>query len=408
MLLCNNSYAQIRKAPATDDDQAETQQINKDVVKAHVADFTEVIFKRNQDHRLDTDEVFKVTYYPKGLVKEYTSYSYETADKMMNNPPFDQIKTHVAKGDRTRYEYDNNGNVTTIKDYDVVSANSFMAVYTTLQKQYELEKLTNRNGAENRDPEQAKKKLQESVAAIIQKGVPEEAILIDENDWSYDADGNTTYKTEGLDHKTSHYKYTYNAEGRPTSKTEIYINTQPGSVPYFSTIVYTFSYTSKGKPESISTYLAEQDSVNIVQEKYLVRQQTLHYTEKGQTDTITYKQKGIIIKHIMAYDDTLRTGYTIIVMHPKRLDTSTYITYQYDGVDLSEMKQWIYNEGRTGEYEVSRYSYNDKHLPIEMKKYVLGAKSTREELTEQDLFFYGVPSEDKRTAKRSLREEKPK
>jgi len=408
--VSNSANAQTRKAPIADDENEQTHTLNADAVKGQVHDFTQVLFQGNYPDEFDTSEVFSVQYGANGRVKEYKSIKYENTEKMQEEPPFDKIKTRVAEGEKITYEYDAHGNITHEKSYSIIPANSFMAIWAALMAQYERERYSLGNENKSNSSETARKRKKEAlyrtVDSMIQQGMPEQDKITEDKSYTYDDDDNPTYATEEVEHRNFHYSYVHNPNGSVAMKKEIYIYSGTNSAPYFSATVHTFSYAPNGKPELIKTYNAEKDSGDIVNDKYLIRSQAYHYNKAGLTDTITYKQPGYTIKHIMSYEDTLRIAYAILTIHPGRVDTTSYTVYSYKDGDLSETKQWIYNDGRTGEYTRETYSYNKNHLPIETKHYTYTNIEKKEILTEQSLFFYGIGNEDKHTAKRSLRPEK--
>ena len=400
--------AQSKKVPVYELATDKTTEPDAHAAKGLISGFTQVVLRPGYDGSVDTAELYTIKYYPTGYLQSIESYDYIGAHRFRDaeDDAFFKNRSRISGGDRTTYEYDRHGNITSRKTYNIAVANSEQAGMVTLfalleqEKMKETEKYVDDGELSVEDEEAIDSAVRERVERLIDsisnsKGEEIAHLQRDEN-YEYDKNDNPTYSYEPLSKNNFRYSYTYYPDGFVKVQRSHYHSTI-NSYLYYSTTEHHFTWDGKGHITSVKTYIAERDSGDIATEKNLRRAEYTHYNKQGLPDTILYMNEVRPVMHIITYKGRRQKTFTVM----REEDTSSHTEYLYDDGLLKEARRVGYRSGRKMGSDRRVISYDKNGLPVEELLYISDDSFKNEELKQQSLFFYGLPS-DKQTAKRRL------
>lgn len=414
LLMSCSLYAQSKKVPVYELTTDKTVNPDPHAAKGLITGFTQIVLRPGYSGIMDTAEVYKVKFYPTGYLQLIESYEYMGARRFENDED-DAIfknRSRINNGDRTTYEYDKHGNITSRKTYNLAAENSSDASLVLFLERYNDEKMKvmekyiedEELSAEDQEAIDSvvHEKMQLVMDSISNAGAKEVAHLERDENYIYDKNNNPIYSYDPLSKNNHRYFYTYHPDGFVKIQRSHYHSRANGYL-YYSTTENHFTYDDKGRITSVKTYIAENDSGEIATEKNLRSAENTWYNKKGLPEKITYQLAGGTITHVFTYQDTLQKTLTVL----KEGDTVSHTMYMYDGGLVKEVRQVGYQSGRKIGSERRVISYNKDGLPIEELVYMSTKGSNHEKLEQQDLFFYGLRS-DRQTAQRKLTRIEPR
>ena len=119
-------YAQSKKVPVYELTTDKTVTPDPHAAKGLITGFTQIVLRPDYNGIIDTAEVYRVKFYPTGYLQLIESYEYMGARRFENDED-DAIfknRSRINNGDRTTYEYDKHGNITSRKTYNLAAENS--------------------------------------------------------------------------------------------------------------------------------------------------------------------------------------------------------------------------------------------------------------------------------------------
>jgi TonB family protein len=378
--------------------------------------FTQVTFRADYSDRFDTAQRFTQRYDAARRVRETTLFEYADMDKDREEPLFAGVNSRLSEGSRIVYQYNAAGLPVSIKTYQLQPANSVPALYSFILGQAAQERGPYwRSGNDESDAsrEARRKRYQRMADSLKKHGIPELAVLSNDEELTYNEDGNPVLIQNPVEKNSTRYSYIHQPDGRVQSQRGFYVSTANSERnPYFSVSEKHFTYSPSGKILTYKLYSSERDSVNVATPEHLLLSRTNHYNGKDLLDAITYIQRGSATEHHIEYTDTFRAAYSIMAQKlanhtggdvlSRTLYTyekgllATELTIGYPSSDDRRNGNSHYDSTQTNYYydasgeltETRTYrkpQYEDKPMAIE----------------EQSLFFSGDRG-DAAIAKRSL------
>lgn len=407
LITCSVS-AQSKKVPVYELTTDKTTAPDPDAAKGLITGFTQVALQPGYDGTTDTAEVYKIKYYPTGYLQSIESYDYIGLHRFRDaeDDAFFKNRRRISGGDRTTYEYDKRGNITSRKTYNLAVANSSDASLILFLERYNdeqmkvMEKYIEDGELSAEDQESVDsvvhKKMEGVIDSISNAEAKEVAHLVRDENYVYDKNDNPIYSHDALSKNNFRYFYTY-YPGDFVKVQRSHYHSRANNYLYYSTTEHHFTYDDNGRITSVKTYIAEGDSGDIATERNLRKAEYTQYNKKGLPEKVTYLLEGRPITHVFTYMGTLQKTFTVM----REEDTVSHTVYMYDAGLLKETRQVGYQLGRKVGSERRVISYDKNRLPVEELRYISNDGLKNEELKQQDLFFYGLPS-DKQTEKRKL------
>lgn len=344
MLSTLHAAAQYKKAP---DPYKERNVVNGQILRGGYKGFDVITFGLSAKGTMDTTDIDHYEYYPSGLIKVESHYDYGTWDDA-KGLPFGGKLSMLKEGERTRYTYDENGNMLTKRKYQLAPANSYIALQETALRPA-------MNGWRPEDdghPDMGKGI--DNIDSLIAAGIPEIENLTANEQYTYNKDGNALYSVDSMSRKETRYRYRYDKKKR------VAMERRTANSRYKFTEYY-FGYDKRGNVDTITVYKSDGDTTiapgpqNMV---YATRRTYNTGNKMTQEVFTTYERRySTSKKNMYTYKDTLIAG--LVTINLVKNDTEAlYVNTYNDRHKLMQQKNYVFSGGKRGYLNSEAYSYD--------------------------------------------------